>query len=49
MNMNKLIQFTYQISDINYLLVEIQGSISHTAEPKYYFMFLGKLTELSKV
>jgi len=47
--MNKLIQFTYQTSELEYILIELQGTVSHTAEKSYYFMFLGNLTKVTQV
>ena len=43
-----VIQFARQIGDRHTLLIEIQGSIQHSIEKKFNYMFLWKLTKLSE-
>ena len=48
MNDYSLIQFATEIGDRHTVLIEIQGSIEHSIETKFNFMFLGKLTQVSE-
>jgi hypothetical protein len=47
--MNKIFQFTYQIYENEFILLEMQGSISHTSEDKFNNMHLGKLDQINDV
>ncbi len=47
--MNKLIQFEYKISDNEFVLLELQGELSHTVEKNYHECYLGKLEKKSEV
>ena len=47
--MNTIINFFNFFSQEEPTLIEIQGTISHTIENKFNFMFLGKLTKISDV
>jgi hypothetical protein len=46
---NKLIQFSYQISNDEYILLELQGDISHTMERKFNDLYLGRLEKKHEV
>jgi hypothetical protein len=47
--MSRVISFVKEIGNNENMLVEIQGSISHTVENKFNYMMLGKLTKISEV
>ncbi len=47
--MSVIIKFTNQTTENELLLIEIQGSIQHTIETKFNFMFLGKLNKINDV
>ena len=47
--MNKIIQFSYEISEKEYILIELQGSISHSTEKNFHEMYFGKLEKKSEV
>ena len=49
--MSVIINFINNISaeEGHQMLIEIQGSLSHTIESKFNFMFLGKLHKNSEV
>ncbi len=47
--MTSIINFVNFISNDEQILIEIQGSITHTIENKFNYMFLGKLTKHSEV
>lgn len=47
--MSVIIKFTNQITDQELLLIEIQGSIQHTIESKFNYMYLGKLNKINDV
>jgi hypothetical protein len=47
--MSVLIKFTNPISDSELILIEIQGSLHHTIETKFNYMFLGKLNKINEV
>lgn len=45
--MSKIFQFSYQISQTEFLLLEMQGSVTHTSEEKFNNMYLGKLEQIN--
>jgi hypothetical protein len=47
--MSVIIKFTNEITNDDNILVEIQGSLSHTIETKFNFMYLGKITKINEV
>jgi len=47
--MSVIIKFTNQITDNELLLIEIQGSIQHTIESKFNYMYLGKINKINDV
>ena len=47
--MSVIIKFTNNITENELLLIEIQGSITHTIESKFNYMFLGKLNKINDV
>lgn len=47
--MSVIINFIYQISNNENTLIEIQGSLTHTFENKFNYMFLGKIVQKTEV
>jgi hypothetical protein len=47
--MSVLIKFINRITDDEHILIEIQGSLTHTIETKFNYMNLGKLHKNSEV
>lgn len=47
--MSVIIKFVNQLSEEEQMLIEIQGSIGHTLENKFTYMYLGKLHKNSEV
>ena len=47
--MSVIIKFTNNTTENELLLIEIQGSITHTIESKFNYMFLGKLKKINDV
>jgi hypothetical protein len=46
---NNLIQFSYQLSEQEHTLVELQGSLDHTVEKKFNDLYLGRLEKKTEV
>lgn len=47
--MNKIIQITKEISENEHVLVELQGSITHSTEKNFSNLHLGKLEKVDEV
>lgn len=47
--MSVLIKFINSITEDEHILIEIQGSLTHTIETKFNYMNLGKLHKNSEV
>jgi len=47
--MSVIIKFTNNITENEQLLIEIQGSLTHTIESKFNYMFLGKINKINEV
>jgi len=47
--MSKLIRIVNELSEEEYFIVEMQGSISHNNENKFYNLNLGRIESISKV
>lgn len=47
--MNKLIKVKNEFSEEEYMIIEMQGSISHSSENKFYNLNLGRIENIAKV
>jgi len=47
--MSKIIKVINELSEEEYMIIEMQGSISHSSENKFYNMNLGRIENISKV
>ncbi len=47
--MSKLIKLKNGLSEEEYMIIEMQGSITHSSENKFYNLNLGRIENISKV
>ena len=47
--MNNIINLVTKISEEEFVVIEMQGNISHSIENKYFNLHLGKIENISKV